>query len=281
MKMAEQVKAVAKYMLLEEVRARKTRRLRSDELLGITADGADEVEGEIIERIASENPSIEGLREQFEDLFQAASWQEGALAVLDNVLRIITHGVKLTVHGANSTMVPTIMNKVLTETGRRNALDELEMQVRDSNAYLLREADLVTVYLEFNGLTEVDSQRLFEMSKFHLGQVLYTRIRERMETENPPVEQFDSPPGSYDEKLENVLSLSAWMKNWANGLFFMVFMAINLAVVLATGTGAYTSTNMPREHSQAIALGMVSFVTPKFRPPNKNFLPNRFFWSTF
>lgn len=102
----------------------------------------------------------------------------------------------------------------------RNGLDELEIQIRDSNAYVLGEKDLITVYLEFNGLTEEDSQvlptfssllrskafegvalthfqRYFGISKFELGSFLYDRIREKMEFENPTVSEFETPKGYY------------------------------------------------------------------------------------
>ena len=53
------------------------------------------------------------------------------------------------------------------------------MQVRDLSPYLVSASDVVTVYLEFNGRTNADCLRLFNVDKHTLGRILYNRIRDR------------------------------------------------------------------------------------------------------
>jgi hypothetical protein len=71
------------------------------------------------------------------------------------------------------------------------------MQVHDANKFLLCEHDLVTVYLEFNGLIEANSQHMFGLSKFRLGQFIYSQIYKKMECKNPPVDQFEPEKGAW------------------------------------------------------------------------------------
>jgi hypothetical protein len=75
--------------------------------------------------------------------------------------------------------LPKLAYNVLVGTSRAGMLEEFEMQVHDANKFLLCKPDLVTVYLEFNGLTEADSQHMFGLSKFKLGRVIYIESARR------------------------------------------------------------------------------------------------------
>jgi hypothetical protein len=198
------------------------------------------------------------LQNRLEAIIQESAWRDEAQVVLKYVVYGLNRGLPFS--ESPSVGLPKFAHDILIGTGRATALEELELQVRDANKYLLREPDLVTVYLEFNGLTEADAQRMFGLSKFELGRVIYARIREKMEYENPPVEQFDPEKGAYDPSAPELLSAKTFFARWGDGLFFMLFMAINLAVVLPTGIGAYTSIYMTGAQTQIIAVSMISLL---------------------
>lgn len=196
------------------------------------------------------------LQNRLEAIVQEAAWRDEPNTVLKYVVTGLTKGMPLL--DFSNVGITKFTYDVLVGTGRVAAMEELEMQVRDANKYLLREPDLVTVYLEFNGLTEADSQRLFGLSKFELGRVIYGRVREKMEYENPTVTSFEPEKGAYEPSAPEMLSTKNFFLRWGDGLFFMLFMAINLAVVLPTGVGAYTSVHMTGTQNQIIAIAMVS-----------------------
>ncbi len=116
------------------------------------------------------------LQQRLEAIVQEAAWREEPHEVLKNLLSGFSKGMSFLDTSSSPVALPKYVYDVLIGTARASALEELEIQVRDANPWLLREPDLVTVYLEFNGLTEADSQRMFGMSKFELGRVIYSRI---------------------------------------------------------------------------------------------------------
>lgn len=82
-----------------------------------------------------------------------------------------------------------------------------------------------------------------------------------MEDTNPPVTSFEPAKGAYEPAAAELLSLKTFFLRWGDGLFFMLFMAINLAVVLPTGVGAYTSVHMTGAQTQIIAIAMISNIS--------------------
>ncbi len=81
-----------------------------------------------------------------------------------------------------------------------------------------------------------------------------------MENENPAPTSFEPEKGAYEPSAPDLLSTKSFFVRWGDGLFFMLFMAINLAVVLPTGVGAYTSVHMTGAQNQVIAIAMVSYI---------------------
>lgn len=79
-----------------------------------------------------------------------------------------------------------------------------------------------------------------------------------MEQSNPPATFFEPEKGAYEPSAPELLSTKTFFQRWGDGLFFMLFMAINLAVVLPTGVGAYTSVHMTGVQTQIIALSMIA-----------------------
>lgn len=256
-KMAFQLKAAAKYLLLDDLQNREETVRQNKAVLQYVVGNQDNSM-----HISNYNESslniLLVLQNRLEAIVQEAAWRDEPNTVLKYVVSGLSKGMPLLDHSWSNVGVTKFTYDVLVGAGRTAAMEELEMQVRDANKWLLREPDLVTVYLEFNGLTEADSQRLFGLSKFELGRVIYGRIREKMEQENPPVNLFEPEKGAYEPSAPELLSTRNFFKRWGDGLFFMLFMAINLAVVLPTGVGAYTSVHMTGTQNQIIAIAMVS-----------------------
>lgn len=196
------------------------------------------------------------LQSRLESIVQESAWRSEPFQVLKYIIYGLGRGMPFL--DSSFVGIHKYAYDTLIGAARANALEELELQVRDANPYLLREPDLVTVYLEFNGLTDTDSNQLFGMSKFELGRVIYGRIREKMEEANPPATYFDPEKGAYEPSAPELLSTKTFFMRWGDGLFFMLFMAVNLAVVMPTGIGAYTSIHMTGKQTQIIALSMIS-----------------------
>ena len=259
-KMAFQLKAAAKYLLLDDLQNREESIRQNKAVLQYRIGNQENSMRSPLCLKTWPHPFNLVLQTRLEAIVQESAWRDDA----NSVLKYLVHGLNrgLPFSESPSVGVPKFAYDILVGTGRAAALEELEMQVRDANKWLLREPDLVTVYLEFNGLTEVDSQRLFGLSKFELGRVIYSRIREKMEYENPPVVQFETERGAYEPSAPELLSTKTFFLRWGDGLFFMFFMALNLGVVLPTGVGPYTSIHMTGTQTQIIAIAMISFSSP-------------------
>ncbi len=198
------------------------------------------------------------LRSMLVTLVHKSFWRSAERRLVETMSCVVAVGCATnSVH----TAAGTLLLDVVTAEARNVSLDELALTVRDTNPYLVRERDLVTIYNEFRGLTEEDTQRLFRLSKFDLGELIYKKLRKQMLIENPPAESFEEEKLFYERTRGEAHSPKLWLKKYFDGLFFLLPLLINFVCSVWLGWGYYGNRYIKQEQVPFVnAALMLAFI---------------------
>ena len=136
--------------------------------------------------------------------------------------------------------------------------DEFVCEVREADTWPVRESDLTTVLLEMIGISEEDIFRAFRVSKRHCARRVHAIIQNKIRIENPPASLF-KPVAENAYDLENKeASTKEKVSQYGNGMFFSSSVFLEQLLVVATGSGLFSSSQMSTQAKSIVSSAMLA-----------------------
>ena len=119
------------------------------------------------------------------------------------------------------------------------------------DSFPIRDPDLSTVLLEMIGVSDNDVAVLFGVQKRECAMAIHQKVQRVVIEENPPSALF-KPTQQYDIDESDSSNKEKAMQ-YSNGMFFSSSVFLEQILILATGSGLFSSASM-----SAVEMNMIS-----------------------